>query len=103
MRASPHPFTLRQLQYAAAVADLRSFRRAAEHCHVSQPSLSAQVIQLETQLGTRLFERGARRVLITAAGEVLLARCAGSSWKPTTWWMRRGSSATRWPGPCAWG
>jgi LysR family hydrogen peroxide-inducible transcriptional activator len=74
MRASPHPFTLRQLQYAAAVADLRSFRRAAERCHVSQPSLSAQVIQLEEQLGVRLFERGARKVLVTAAGEVVLGR-----------------------------
>jgi LysR family hydrogen peroxide-inducible transcriptional activator len=74
VRTRPHPFTLRQLQYAAAVAELRSFRRAAEHCHVSQPSLSAQVIQLEEQLGTRLFERGSRRVLVTAAGEALLGR-----------------------------
>ncbi len=74
MRSSHHPFTLRQLQYAAAVADLRSFRRAAERCHVSQPSLSAQVAQLEEQLGVRLFERGSRKVIVTAAGEVVLAR-----------------------------
>ena len=74
MRASHHPFTLRQLQYAAAVADLRSFRRAAERCHVSQPSLSAQVIQLEEQLGVRLFERASRRVIVTAAGEAVLTR-----------------------------
>src|SRR5512137_1854488 len=74
MRSSPHPFTLRQLQYVAAVAELRSFRRAAERCHVSQPSLSAQVIQLEEALGVRLFERGGRRVLVTAAGEVVLPR-----------------------------
>ena len=74
MRASPHPFTLRQLQYAEAVADVRSFRRAAERCHVSQPSLSAQVIQLEDHLGVRLFERGTGRVLLTAAGEAVLAR-----------------------------
>ena len=74
MRSSPHPFTLRQLQYASAVADLRSFRRAAERCHVSQPSLSAQVIQLEEALGVRLFERGSRRVLVTAAGEAVLGR-----------------------------
>jgi LysR family hydrogen peroxide-inducible transcriptional activator len=74
MRSSPHPFTLRQLQYAAAVADLRSFRRAAERCHVSQPSLSAQVIQLEEALGVRLFERASRRVLITSAGEAVLER-----------------------------
>ncbi|HVP66625.1 MAG TPA: LysR substrate-binding domain-containing protein [Anaeromyxobacteraceae bacterium] len=74
MRASPHPFTLRQLQYAEAVADLKSFRRAAERCHVSQPSLSAQVIQLEEHLGVRLFERGGRKVLVTSAGEAVLAR-----------------------------
>jgi LysR family hydrogen peroxide-inducible transcriptional activator len=74
VRSSPHPFTLRQLQYASAVADLRSFRRAAERCHVSQPSLSAQVIQLEEALGVRLFERGSRRVLVTAAGEAVLGR-----------------------------
>jgi LysR family hydrogen peroxide-inducible transcriptional activator len=74
LRPAPHPFTLRQLQYAEAVADLRSFRRAAERCHVSQPSLSAQVIQLEEQLGVQLFERGPRRVLLTAAGEAVLAR-----------------------------
>ncbi len=74
MRSSHHPFTLRQLQYAAAVADLRSFRRAAERCHVSQPSLSAQVIQLEEQLGVRLFERASRRVIVTAAGEAVLTR-----------------------------
>lgn len=74
MRTRPHPFTLRQLQYVAAVAELRSFRRAAEACHVSQPSLSAQVIQLEAQLGARLFERGGRKVLLTAAGEALVAR-----------------------------
>jgi LysR family transcriptional regulator, hydrogen peroxide-inducible genes activator len=74
MRSSPHPFTLRQLQYAAAVSELRSFRRAAERCHVSQPSLSAQVIQLEEQLGVRLFERASRKVLVTSAGEAVLAR-----------------------------
>ena len=74
MRAAPHPFTLRQLQYAEAVAELRSFRRAAERCHVSQPSLSAQVIQLEGQLGVKLFERGNRRVLVTSAGEAVLKR-----------------------------
>ena len=74
MRSSPHVFTLRQLQYAAAVGDVRSFRRAAERCHVSQPSLSAQVIQLEEQLGVQLFERGSRKVIVTTAGEVVLTR-----------------------------
>jgi LysR family hydrogen peroxide-inducible transcriptional activator len=44
--------TLRQLEYVVAVADLRSFQRAARACHVSQPGLSAQVRQLEDQLGS---------------------------------------------------
>jgi LysR family hydrogen peroxide-inducible transcriptional activator len=74
MRHAPYPVTLRQLQYLAAVAELRSFRRAAEACHVSQPSLSAQVAEAERALGVRLFERDRRRVLVTAAGEALLAR-----------------------------
>ena len=68
------PFSLRQLQYAVAVADTGGFRRAAERCHVSQPSLSAQLAQLESVLGVKLFERGARRILATPAGTDLLAR-----------------------------
>ncbi|GAB4547252.1 MAG: DNA-binding transcriptional regulator OxyR [Anaerolineae bacterium] len=63
-----HPFTLRQLQYAVAIAELLNFREAAECCHVSQPSLSAQLAQMEKALGVRLFERDKRRVLLTAAG-----------------------------------
>src|SRR4051812_25037553 len=71
---APHPFTLRQLQYAVAVADALSFRRAAERCHVSQPSLSAQLAQMEEAIGVRLFERNRRRVLVTSAGKELLER-----------------------------
>jgi LysR family hydrogen peroxide-inducible transcriptional activator len=74
MRTSPYPVSLRQLQYVAAVAEARSFRRAAEACAVSQPSLSAQVAEAERALGVRLFERDRRRVLVTAAGETLVAR-----------------------------
>jgi LysR family hydrogen peroxide-inducible transcriptional activator len=71
---APHPFSLRQLQYAVAVAESLSFRKAAEACHVSQPSLSAQLAQLEQALGVRLFERDRRRVLVTAAGAALVER-----------------------------
>jgi LysR family transcriptional regulator, hydrogen peroxide-inducible genes activator len=70
----PHAFTLRQLQYVVAVADTLSFRRAAERCHVSQPSLSAQLAQVEEALGVRLFERNRRRVLATAAGKDIVER-----------------------------
>jgi LysR family hydrogen peroxide-inducible transcriptional activator len=71
---APHPFTLRQLQYVVAVADERSFRRAAERCAVSQPSLSAQLAQLEEAAGARLFERDRRHVLVTPAGVEIVAR-----------------------------
>ena len=71
---APHPFTLRQLQYVRAVAELRSFRQAAEVCGVSQPALSVQVAQVEALLGVVLFERGQRKVLLTPAGEALLPR-----------------------------
>jgi LysR family hydrogen peroxide-inducible transcriptional activator len=57
-----------------AVADALSFRKAAEQCHVSQPSLSAQLAQLEEILGVPLFERDRRRVLPTAAGKELVER-----------------------------
>jgi LysR family hydrogen peroxide-inducible transcriptional activator len=71
---SLNDISLRQLEYVVAVADLLGFRRAAEHCHVSQPALSAQIQQLEDVLGVKLFERDKRRVMLTAAGEDLVAR-----------------------------
>lgn len=74
MGSAPHPFSLRQLQYAVAVADTLSFRGAAARCRVSQPALSAQLAQLEHVLGVRLFERDRRRVLPTPSGEALVAR-----------------------------
>ncbi|MEZ4408579.1 MAG: LysR family transcriptional regulator [Polyangiales bacterium] len=94
MRFSPHPLTLRQLQYAVAVAEHRSFRRAAELCHVSQPALSAQVAQLEDALGVRLFERDRRRVMPTAAGPRSSTARDVCSWAPTSWWSSRSATPT---------
>lgn len=74
MELGAHPFTLRQLQYAVAVAESLSFRKAAERCHVSQPPLSAQLAQMEEVLGVRLFERDRRRVLVTAKGREIIER-----------------------------
>lgn len=68
------PFTLRQVEYVCAVADHRSFRRAAEACRVAQPSLSAQVMEVESALGVRIFERGRGGVLLTAAGELVVTQ-----------------------------
>jgi LysR family hydrogen peroxide-inducible transcriptional activator len=63
-----------QLRYICAIAESESFSRAAEHCHVAQPSLSQQVSKLEDELGTRLFDRLGRRVRLTDAGRVFLPR-----------------------------
>lgn len=62
---------LHQLRYALAVMEARSFSRAAESCHVSQPSLSVAVAQLEAELGEALFDRTTRRVEVTPFGEYL--------------------------------
>jgi LysR family transcriptional regulator, hydrogen peroxide-inducible genes activator len=74
MTFAPAPISLRQLQYVVAVADTLNFRAAAERCHVAQPSLSAQLAQLESALGVRVFERDRRRVLPTTAGRELVER-----------------------------
>ncbi len=71
---APHSVTLRQLQYIVAIADRKSFRKAAQDCHVSQPSLSAQVAQAEEALGVRVFERNQRSVALTSAGQSLVER-----------------------------
>jgi LysR family transcriptional regulator, hydrogen peroxide-inducible genes activator len=68
------PFSVRQLQYIVAVADLGGFRKAAEACGVAQPSLSAQVAQVEAVLGVQVFERSSRGVRLSAAGVPLVER-----------------------------
>jgi len=64
---------LRDLQYLVALADHRHFGRAAEACFVSQPTLSTQVKKLEAELGAELLERSPRQVMLTAAGEQVVA------------------------------
>jgi LysR family hydrogen peroxide-inducible transcriptional activator len=66
--------SLRDLEYAVAVADLQHFGRAAERCGVSQAGLSEQVRKLEVLLGTALFERTTRRIVVTPAGEALIGQ-----------------------------
>jgi LysR family hydrogen peroxide-inducible transcriptional activator len=65
---------LRDLRYLVAVADTRHFGKAAARCHVSQPTLSAQLKKLEEYLGAALIERQPRRVALTAMGEQVVAR-----------------------------
>lgn len=63
--------TLKQLRYFVAVAEDLSFTRAAGRLHVSQPTLSVQIGNLERQIGAELFNRTSRRVELTAAGRGL--------------------------------
>lgn len=65
---------MHQLRYAVAVARSGNFSRAAEQCHVSQPSLSQQILKLEEELGERLFDRTKREARLTAHGEIFLSR-----------------------------
>jgi len=65
---------LRQLRYAVLLAEEGHFGRAAARAYITQSALSQQISRLEGRLGSRLFERGSRGVVPTAAGELLLTR-----------------------------
>ena len=66
--------TLRQLEFALAVAKYKHFKRAAEECNISQSALSLGIAELEKQLDTQIFERNNKQVLITPIGEEILER-----------------------------
>lgn len=66
--------SLRQLEYVVALAETAGFHRAAERCNVSQPTLSAQIAQVESVLGVRLFERARTGVLVTPQGRAVVDR-----------------------------
>jgi DNA-binding transcriptional LysR family regulator len=70
------------VRYFLALADTSSFTAAAEHCNVTQPTLSAGIVRLEEEVGARLFDRG-RRSSLTAAGHRLLphARAMVEAWR----------------------
>ncbi len=65
---------IRQLKYFIKAAEFSHFTRAAEALYVSQPALSAQIRQLEEDLGVELFARVGRNVRLTDAGEAFLVR-----------------------------
>ena len=64
---------LRDLRYVIAVAELGHFGKAATACHVSQPTLSGQILKLEEELGVAIFERVGKQVRATPVGEQILA------------------------------
>lgn len=66
---------IRDLEYLVALAEHRHFRRAADSCHVSQPTLSGQIRKLEDELGVMLLERTSRK-------------CC-SPRRECCWWIRR--------------
>ncbi|MBL4760524.1 MAG: LysR family transcriptional regulator [Mariprofundaceae bacterium] len=63
---------LREMSYLVAVADLRNFTKAAEQCHVSQPTLSAQIKKMEASLDVKIFERDNKQVMITEEGKDII-------------------------------
>ena len=65
---------LHQLRYVCAIADTGNFSRAAERCQITQPSLSQQVLKLEEELGTKLFDRLGRSIRLTEAGRAFIPR-----------------------------
>jgi len=66
--------TLQQLRYLVALGETLHFRRAADRCHVTQPTLSAQLSTMEANLGVQLVERSRARVILTAEGAEIAAR-----------------------------
>jgi len=69
--------TLRQLQVFEAVARLKSFSRAAEEMHVTQPTVSKQIRLLHEQVGLPLLEQLGKKIFLTEAGQELYTTCAG--------------------------
>ena len=69
--------TLQQLEYIVAVYRTRHFVKAAEACGVTQPTLSAMIQKLETELDVKLFERSSQQVMPTAIGKVVVEQ----AWK----------------------
>jgi LysR family transcriptional regulator, hydrogen peroxide-inducible genes activator len=68
--------SLRQLRYFDAVARAGHFGKAAEHCAVTQPALSMQILEMEKDLGVQLLERGRKGVMLTEAGREIASRAA---------------------------
>lgn len=69
---------IRVLRYFLAIAQEESITRAAELLHITQPTLSRQIAQMEEEMGVRLFDRGTRKITLTNEGLLLRRRAAPS-------------------------
>lgn len=77
---------LRILRYFLAVAREENITKAAELLHITQPTLSRQLAQLEEDVGVTLFSRGARKVTLTDEGMLC---CAGGPRRSLIWQIKR--------------
>ena len=66
--------SLRQIHYALAVEETLHFRKAAEHCSISQSALSTAIAEMEQQLGFQVFERDNKKVIVTPLGRQVLEK-----------------------------
>lgn len=66
--------TITQLQYVLAIAEHRNFTIAAEHCYVTQPTLSMQIQKLEEELGVLIFDRSKKPLELTAIGKNIVSQ-----------------------------
>jgi len=64
--------TITQLKYTLAVAEYKNFTVAAEHCFVTQPTLSMQIQKLEEELDVKIFNRSKKPILLTSIGEKII-------------------------------
>ncbi len=66
--------TIQQLEYVVALDNYRHFVKAAEHCFVTQPTLSMQVKKLEEEFGVQIFDRSKKTLIPTSAGEKIILK-----------------------------
>jgi oligo-1,6-glucosidase len=86
---------LRHLRYFITVAEQLSFRRAAERLHLSHPTLSKQINDLENELGLKLFDRNHRQVELTEVGRGFLVDAIRQPHKRRTRMIRSKSPVKR--------
>ncbi len=94
--------TLTELKYIVAVAREKHFGRAADACHVSQPTLSVAIKKLEEELDVKLFERNASEVTVTPLGEEIVRQAQGVLEQADGIREIAKRERIRWPGPLPW-